>query len=125
MIAPFVFITTHRIKPGRQAQFAQIHTDYLGFVERNEPRLLGHFTYSSEDGTEVSLVQVHPDGESADHHLQVVAPRLAEVADVVENSAIEVYGDPGPGVRAALDRNREAGVSVRVTNRVVGGFARR
>jgi hypothetical protein len=125
MTAPFVFITTHRIKPGREAQFAALHEDYLGFVERNEPRLLGHFTYSSDDGSEVSLVQVHPDGESADHHLQVVAPRLAEVADVVEASAIEVYGEPGPGVRAALDRNRDAGVSVRVTSRVVGGFARR
>jgi hypothetical protein len=124
MTAPFVLITTHRIKPGHEAEFTALHDEYLSFVERNEPRLLGHFTYSSEDGSEVSLVQVHPDSESADHHLQVVAPRLAEVADVVENSAIEVYGEPGPGVRAALDRNRDAGVSVRVTTRVLGGFVR-
>jgi hypothetical protein len=124
MPTPFVFVTTHRIKPGGREQFAALHREYVRFVEEHEPRLLGHFTYLTQDGTEVSLLQLHPDAASADQHLEVVAPRLAVVGDIVENTAIEVYGDPGPRVRAALDRNRDAGVAVRITNQVLGGFSR-
>jgi hypothetical protein len=124
MSTPFVFVTTHHIRPERLQQFTELHDEYVGFVETHEPRMLGHFTYLNEDGTKVSLVQIHPDAESADHHLQVVAPRLAAVAGVVENTAIEVYGEPGPAVQAALDHNRNAGVAVRVTNQVLSGFSR-
>ncbi len=124
MNTPFVFITTHRIKPDGRDQFTALHREYVRFVEEHEPRMLGHFTYLNEDGTEVSLLQWHADAESADQHLEVVAPRLAAVGDVVENTAIEVYGDPGPTVRAALERNRDAGVAVRITNQVLGGFSR-
>jgi hypothetical protein len=83
-----------------------------------------HFTYLSDDGREASLVQIHADAASADHHLDVVGPRLAEAAELVENVAIEVYGEPGPRVQAALAHNAEAGVSVRVNNRDLGGFRR-
>lgn len=124
MDTPFVFVTTHRIKPDRQEQFAALHEEYVRLVEAHEPRILGHFSYLNEDGTEVSLVQVHPDAASADHHLEVVASRLASATDVVDNTAIEVYGAPGPAVRAALDRNRDAGVTVRITNQLLGGFSR-
>ena len=124
MVTPFVFVTTHRIKPGGRQQFTALHREYVRFVEEHEPQMLGHFTYLSEDGTEVSLLQWHADAGSAEQHLDVVAPRLAVVGEVVENTAIEVYGDPGPTVRAALDRNRDAGVAVRITNQVLGGFSR-
>ena len=124
MSSPFVFVTTHRIKPGNLDRFTALNEEYLDFVEQQEPRMLAHFTYLSADGTEVSLVQVHPDSESAEHHLQLVAPRLVAAAEVVENVAIEVYGEPGPVVQAALAHNAAAGVPVRVNSRVLGGFSR-
>ena len=124
MTAPFVFITTHRIKPESRDEFMTVHRDYVHFVEESEPGMLGHFSYLSADGTEVSLVQVHTDAESADRHLEGIAPRLATVGHLVENTAIEVYGNPGPTVRAALDRNRDAGVVVRVSNQALDGFSR-
>ena len=124
MSTPFVFVTTHRIKPGSLDRFMALHDDYLDFVEEHEPRMLAHHTYLSKDDTTVSLVQIHPDPESAEHHLQIVAPRLAAATEIVENTAIEVYGEPGPAVRAALTHNLDAGVPVRITSRVVGGFTR-
>jgi hypothetical protein len=124
MSTPFVFITTHSIKPGSLGRFTALHDDYLDFVEANEPRMLGHHSYASEDGTTVSLVQIHQDTESAEHHLQIVASRLADATEIVENTAIEVYGAPGPAVRAALAHNRDAGVPVRVTSEILGGFTR-
>jgi hypothetical protein len=124
MSTPFVFVTTHRIKPGGLDRFKALHDEYLDFLEAHEPRLLGHHSYLSEDGTTVSLVQIHTDPESAEHHLQIVAPRLAAATEIVENTAIEVYGEPGPAVRAALAHNVDDGVPVRVTSRALGGFTR-
>ena len=124
MSSPFVFITTHRIKPGALERFTALHEEYLDVVEQHEPRALAHFTFVNAEGTEASLVQIHPDAESAEHHLAVVAPHLVEAAELVENVAIETYGEPGPRVRAALDHNAQAGVTVRVHPRPLGGFAR-
>jgi hypothetical protein len=41
--------------------------------------MLGHHSYLSEDGTTVSLVQIHHDTESAEHHLQIVFPSASPV----------------------------------------------
>lgn len=124
MYTPFVFITTHRIEPDGREEFMTLHRDYVHFVEENEPGMLGHFTYLNADGTEVSLVQLHTDAESADRHLEAIAPHLAAVGHLVENTAIEVYGNPGPTVQAALARNRDAGVAVRISNQVLDDFSR-
>jgi hypothetical protein len=124
MASPFVLVTTHRIRPDRLQQFAAVHDEYVRFIEEHEPRMLAHHTYMSDGRTEVSLLQVHPDADAADDHLQLVAPRLTSVTDIVDNTFIEVYGAPGPVVQAALDRNSAAGVAVRVTSHVLGGFDR-
>jgi len=124
MSSPFVFITTHRIRPGQLERFKALNAEYLALVEDKEPRMRAHCTYLSDDGTEVSLVQIHPDADSAEHHLEIVAPRLADAAELVDNVAIEVFGEPGPRVRGALAHNAEAGVAVRVNGHDLGGFSR-
>jgi hypothetical protein len=42
-------------------------------VEANEPRILAHYVYLGEDQTEVLMVQIHHDAESAELHMQVAA----------------------------------------------------
>ena len=124
MSMPFVLVTTHRIVPGARERFEQVSREYLDFVEANEPQVLAHVAYVDGAGSEVALVQVHPDAASADHHLQLVAPLLQAASDLVENVAIDVYGEPGPMLRAAVDHNAESGVAVWVAGEVLGGFAR-
>lgn len=124
MTAPFVFITSHRIKPGAAERFRELQAEYFELVEAGEPRLLAHAAYASADGTEVSLVQVHADAESAEQHLALIAPTLMRAADLIENVSIEVYGEPGPGVQAALHHNASAGVPVRVVPDGAAGFTR-
>jgi hypothetical protein len=57
--APFVFMTTYRIREGRLEEFTGLAEQYLQFVEAHEPDMVAHFIYLDKDGTEVSLVQVH------------------------------------------------------------------
>ena len=124
MTLPFVLITTHRIKPGSADRFAAVQREYFELVETNEPQLLAHFAYVNDAASEVSLVQVHPDAASADHHLQLVAPTLLAAAELIENVAIEVYGEPGPTLQGALDHNASSGVPVRVARAGTDGFSR-
>ena len=77
MTTPFVLITTHRIKPGRLDELVVATREYNDFVEANEPLVQAHVAYVDEGGDEISLVQVHPDAESADSHLQLRASTSA------------------------------------------------
>ena len=47
-------------------------------VEANEPRISAFNAYANDDGTEVSVVQVHPDAESMMAHMQVVRQHITE-----------------------------------------------
>ena len=49
----------------------------IDFVQANEPRLIAFNEYANEDGTEVAVVQVHPDADSMAFHMEVIAERAA------------------------------------------------
>jgi hypothetical protein len=125
MSSPFVLVTTHRITPGNLDAFRALNDEYLDYVERNEPQMLAHVSSLDADGTTVSLVQIHPDAASADHHLEVAGPRILAAADLIENVGIDVYGTPGPRLQMAISHNADAGVPVRIFDATLGGFSRR
>lgn len=124
MPAPVFFITTHKIKPGQFQAFKELNDEYLKLAEEQEPRAWAHYTYLDEDACEVTLVQVHPDAESADHHMQVAGEQIGRGLELTETTDAIVYGAPGPVVRAALQHNVDAGVAVNVKATALGGFHR-
>jgi hypothetical protein len=124
MTSPFVLITTHRVARENLPAFKALSEEYLAFVEENEPQMVAHVGSTTRDGTTVSLVQVHPDPDSADHHIEIAVPRLHGNGDLFENVSIDVYGTPGPRLQAAIDNNAAAGVTVRIFDTDLGGFAR-
>jgi quinol monooxygenase YgiN len=124
MPAPFVFITTHKIKPGRFDEFAALSEEYEKFVRANEPDLLGYGAYLDEDRGEVSLVQIHRDANSADHHMTIAAEKIAQGLALTETVRVEVYGDPGPVVGQARQANTASGVQTSVKPEPLDGFTR-
>ena len=69
-------------------------------------------------------MQVHPDAESADSHLQLAGEHIGRGVELTETVAITVYGDPGPAVRHALERNAAAGATITVKPARLAGFLR-
>jgi hypothetical protein len=69
MSGPFIFIATNRLKPGRLEDEKRRVPELCDFIEANEPRLIAFNEYLSEDGTEVGIVQVHPDADSMEFHM--------------------------------------------------------
>jgi quinol monooxygenase YgiN len=124
MATPFVLITTHRIKPGQYERFVELSRDFAEFVRANVPEMLGYYAYLDADRSEVSLVQIHRDATSAEHHMTVSAEKIGQGIALVETVRVEVYGHPGPVVSQAGAANATAGAQVSIKPEVLGGFTR-
>jgi hypothetical protein len=85
--------------------------------------LIAFNEYASEDGTEVGVVQVHPDAESMEFHMEVVSERAARAyaETLEETTSIAVYGKPSDAVLAMLSRQAGAGVPMVVKRHHLGG----
>ena len=107
MAAPFIFIGTHKVKPGKLEEFQAWFADYCDTtVEPHEPRLLSFQAYADPDANEVTVVQVHPDAESMVHHMSVIGEHVVRAyADFLERkSRWQIYGTPRAGVLEMVQR---------------------
>jgi hypothetical protein len=114
--APFIFITTHKINPGKPGEFHRLSREFEEFVHANEPDLLAYYAYLGEDAGEASLVQIHRDTASADNHMKIAAEEIAQGLAITTTVRAEVYGNPGPVLNQALAANAAEGTPVSIKN---------
>lgn len=89
--------------------------------------MIGFNFYASEDGTEVSTVQVHPDADSLDLHMRIFTEKLQALAlESLDTTEVNVYGEPSDATREVLAQlpTMMPGVRVRVQRVHQGGFLR-
>jgi quinol monooxygenase YgiN len=72
MTQPFISIATLRIKEGKLEDFTRSYTEVVETVKELEPRMIAFHGFVNEDGTEMTIIQVHPDTASMDFHMQVL-----------------------------------------------------
>jgi hypothetical protein len=123
---PFIFIATNRLKPGKLADERKRVPSLVEFVEENEPRVIAFNEYANDDGTEVAVVQIHPDADSMAFHMEVIAERAAAAyaETVAATTSIQVFGTPGDAVLEVLARQAGAGMPLTVKPFHLGGFTR-
>ena len=78
MPGPFIFIATNKLKQGKLEDEKRRVPELSDFIEANEPRLIAFNEYADENGSEVAVVQVHPDAESMEFRMDVVRERAAQ-----------------------------------------------
>jgi hypothetical protein len=126
MSEPFIFIATNRLKQGKLEEERKRVPGLCDFIEANEPRLIAFNEYANEDGTEVGVVQIHPDADSMELHMNLVRERAerayAETLDAT--TSIQVYGTPSDAVLQMLRAQAGSGVSLSVKRHHLGGFTR-
>src|SRR6266700_6280222 len=106
MAGPFIFIATNRLKAGKlQAERRRV-PGLVEFIEANEPRLIAFNEYTNEEGTEVGVVQVHPDTDSFELHMEVVRERAARAYEETldATTGIQVFGTPTDTILEMLAR---------------------
>ena len=95
MTAPLVHLITGSIKDGQLEAYRRFAQEHAEFAEMKHPGLLAFHLYLSEDGREVTSVQVHPDADSMDFFIQkVVATHGVQAFEYLEQGSerSEVYG---------------------------------
>ena len=126
MSGPFIFIATNRLREGKLAAERDRAADLGSFIEANEPQLLAFNEYVNDDGTEVGVVQIHPNAASMEFHMDVVAERAARAyaETLTATTGIQVYGEPSDAVVEMLRRQAGVGVPMTIKRQHLGGFTR-
>ncbi len=126
MTEPFIFIQTAPIKDGMLESYKKDFGETVELVEREEPRMLHFASYINEEGTEQTVIQVHPDAESMRFHMQVARKHIEERGPRnldFSKMRIEVYGTPTEPVLELMRELAGSGVPVRVKT-LAAGFHR-
>jgi hypothetical protein len=126
MTGPFIFIATNRLKEGKLDDERKRVPGLSDFIEANEPRLIAFNEYADDDGTEVGVVQVHPDTDSFEFHMGVVRERAARAYEETldATTSIQVFGTPTETILEMLGRAAGSGVKFAVKPYHLGGFTR-
>jgi hypothetical protein len=126
MSGPFIFIATNKLKEGKLEDERRRVPGLCEFIAAREPRLIAFNEYASEDGTEVSVVQVHPSADSFEFHMGVVRERAerayAETLEATTN--IQVYGTPSDSLLQMLGQQAGSGIALSINPSHLGGFTR-
>jgi hypothetical protein len=124
--SPLIFIATNRLKPGRLDRERERVPGLVEFLQANEPRLIAFNEYVNDDGTEVTVVQIHPDAASMEAHTAIVRERAQEAyAETLDATVrIQVFGRPTDALLEALRRQAGSGVELSVNGEHLGGFTR-
>jgi quinol monooxygenase YgiN len=127
MSQPFIFISTFRVKPGNLEAFKGMCQALVEFVESNEPGVIAFNLYASEDGTEVSNVQVHPDADSMVSHMQLLHEHISgaggEEGPIDVTASNQIYGVPNDAVLGMIEKF-DPGVPFTIKPLPLAGFTR-
>jgi quinol monooxygenase YgiN len=99
---PIVYVDISDVREGALEELKAGLAELVDFIDANEPRLLAYNVYFSDDGTRVTVVHVHPDSASLEHHMEVAGPLFRRFVDLVTLSSIHVYGEPSEKVLQQL-----------------------
>jgi len=126
MPGPFIFIATNKLKEGKLEDEKRRVPELSDFIEANEPRLIAFNEYADENGSEVAVVQVHPDAESMEFHMEVVRERAARAyGETLEaTTGIQVFGPTSAAVLSMLRQQAGAGIPLSNKAHYLGGFTR-
>jgi quinol monooxygenase YgiN len=125
MAGPFVYIGTTTIRAGKLEE-ARKHLDELvDFVETNEPRMIAFHVFLDEEGSKVTIVQVHPDSASMEFHMEVNAKHFTTAFEYLESTVNEqFYGQISDTLEAELAKWDDPDVPVTRMPVHEGGFTR-
>ena len=93
-----VYVDTSEIREGALEELRTAFEELVEFINSSVPRVIVYKVYLSDDGSQVTVVHIHPDSESLERHLEVGGPAFRGFVDLLTLSSIRVYGEPSDRV---------------------------
>jgi quinol monooxygenase YgiN len=120
-----VYVDAAEVREGALEELRPAIAELVAFVEANEPRLIAYNVYLSDDGTNMTVVSVHPDSASLEYHMTVAGPLFRRFVELVTLSSIHIYGAPSDdALRQSFEKARLLGRGAVVVESLFAGFTR-
>jgi hypothetical protein len=120
-----VVLDRSTVRAGKLAELKRAMQELASFVEENEPRPFSYNVYFDDAGTEMTVLQVHPDAASMEQHMRIAAREFPQFAELVDLRVMEVFGEPTESLLELLRRKAEMlGDATVVVHRRHAGFVR-
>jgi quinol monooxygenase YgiN len=107
MSEPIVSIDTSLIHEGKLEEVKRAIDEMVEFVRANEGDPLAYNVYLDEDGTQMTVLQVHPHSASMELHMEVAAPAFSRFKGLITLSAIDMYGRPSEKLLEQMRRKAQ------------------
>jgi len=124
MSEPIVFISHHKLKKGRLADFRQYYLECVELIDSTKPGTVGFLAYLNEEQNEVSIVHLFPDADAMDDHIQGARDRARGAYEFFESKRLEVYGSPSDEVLQMMVQIVGSGVELTIKPESIGGYIR-
>lgn len=125
MSEPIVFISHHRIKPGRAEAMKALTAEIWSAMETEKPRTLVNLSYMNEEGTAVTFMHAFADSEAMQLHWQGADERSRQAYQYIEPIGFEIYGSAGDEIVNGMEAEAaRAGATLTLWPEFVTGFLR-
>jgi hypothetical protein len=94
-----IIVGSSEIREGKLEELKAAMNDLVELVKAREPQIIAYNVYLNENGTQLTVLQAHPDSASAEFHMEVTGSAFPK--ELINLSRIDVYGKPS---RSLLDK---------------------
>ncbi len=125
MTSPFILVSRYKLKKGQLDDYQGWVKGLADFVESREPRVIAFHVYANDEGTEVTGIQVHPDAESMEAHMDVVREYIQTAfGEFFESTDLLLACGEGEAARAMMKEITPPNTPLTAMPRHLGGFTR-
>lgn len=125
MPAPITFVDSSEVHAGKVNELKSAIKDMVAFVETNETRPIAYNVYLNEAGTQMTVVQVHPDAASMELHMKLALPVFQRFVGLVTLRTMDVYGEHSVGLLEQIKQKVQMlGTATIAVHQLHAGFAR-
>ena len=125
MADPIVFISRHRIKPGKAEPMKALLAEIWSAMETEKPQTLMNLAYIDDEGTEITFMHAFADIDGMQLHWEGADARTSQAYEFIEPIGFEIYGSAGAQIVKGMRAEAAgAGATLTLWPHFVTGFQR-
>jgi hypothetical protein len=125
MADPIVFISRHRIKPGKAEPMKALLAEIWSAMETEKPQTLMNLAYIDDEGTEITFMHAFADIDGMQLHWEGADARTSQAYEFIEPIGFEIYGGAGAQIVEGMRAEAAgAGATLTLWPHFVTGFQR-